>query len=304
MIIDPISHKNHLLEHLHIHNDKVSARIFPNLGASLQELRVENINIIDGINVDETGIEDYAVSYKSSILFPFPNRIEDGVFSYHGKTHQFPINEKPLNNALHGLVYNKHFNILNTKIEHEGASISLSYKASGKEPGFPFDFELMLVYFIKNTGDLSLTFEVKNTGSTSFPMGMGWHPYFAAADLEASEMSFPSLEYFQCNERNLPKKTVNSIFEKSFKIEDKSFDDACSLEEAYCQFKTSDYAIDLSFNYTERTYLQFYTPPHRKNIAIEPMTSIANSFNNKIGFKELHPGEEDVWTINLAVEIV
>lgn len=304
MTIDQITHKNHLLEHLHIHNEKVSLRIYPNLGGSLQELRINDVTIIDGITNDQEGIEDYAATYKSSILFPFPNRIEDGIYQYKGETYQFPINEKALHNALHGLVYNKHFKIADTIIRADGASVSLSYTSTGQEAGFPFCFDLMLRYDLKNTGDLDLSFEVKNTGETSFPMGMGWHPYFATTDLKTCEMSFPSDEYFECNERNLPVKTIKSPFEKSFTIEDHFFDDACSLEHANCEFKTSDYKIDLAFDYATKTYVQFYTPPHRKNIAIEPMTSIANSFNNNIGFKELHPKETDKWTIQLGIRLL
>ncbi|MGI9531111.1 aldose 1-epimerase [Lutimonas sp.] len=304
MTIDQISNKNPLLEHFHIHNNELSVKIYPNLGASLQELRVHKRDIIDGISNDQDGIEDYAVSYKSSILFPFPNRIEDGMYQYKGNNYQFPINEKPLNNALHGLVFNKSFKLKDKSVGQDGVSLSFSYTSTGQEYGFPFCFELIIIYDIKNTGDLTVTFEVENNGDTSFPMGMGWHPYFTATDLKTSELSFTSLEYYECNERNLPINTVKSGFEKSFEIEENSFDDACSLEHATCKFKTSEYQIELTFDYATGTYLQFYTPPHRKNIAIEPMTSIANSFNNKIGFKEIHSGESDRWAIHLNIHLL
>ena len=64
-------------------------------------------------------------------------------------------------------------------------------------------------------------------------------------------------------------------------------------------FNTDKYNLSLGFKYPEGTYLQIYTPEHRQSIAIEPMTCIANSFNNKIGFTELTPGKTDTWRIDL-----
>jgi aldose 1-epimerase len=39
-------------------------------------------------------------------------------------------------------------------------------------------------------------------------------------------------------------------------------------------------------------YLVIYTPPDRKSIAIEPMTSNVNSFNNGESLIQLAPGKE------------
>ena len=303
MHIEQITDSNKLLESIHIKNEKVSAKIYPNLGGSLQELTINGLRIVDGISHDSEGLIDYESSYKSSILFPFPNRIEDGAYDYQGQSHQFPVNEKPLNNALHGLVYNKQFDLISAEANEDAATVVLSYASKGEEPGFPFPFELTLSYQISKEGDLVLTFDVENSGDTSFPVGMGWHPYFAVNNLGNCQLSFPSRDFYQCNNRNLPIQTIKSGLSKSFKMDDKTFDDAYSLDQATCQFSADQYTLELNFEHSEDTYLQVYTPPHRKNIAIEPMTTIANSFNNKIGFKELFPGEKDHWTIQLSVSL-
>jgi aldose 1-epimerase len=41
----------------------------------------------------------------------------------------------------------------------------------------------------------------------------------------------------------------------------------------------------------KENFLQLYTPINTNAIAIEPMTGISDSFNNKIGLKELLPDE-------------
>ena len=44
---------------------------------------------------------------KSSLLFPFPNRLAGGSYEFEGKIYQFPINEPERNNNLHGFLLRK-----------------------------------------------------------------------------------------------------------------------------------------------------------------------------------------------------
>jgi aldose 1-epimerase len=299
MQLHQITHKNNLLNHIHIHHKHLSVKLFPNLGGSVQELIVNDTNIIDGITIDEEGLKDYKSTYKSSVLFPFPNRIEDGAYDYKGNSYQCEINEPAVNNAIHGLVYNKPFEMVECQIYEERAKIILRYVSDGNLPGFPFPFQLDLVYRISFQGGLSLSFIAKNTGKESFPYGMGWHPYFCTENLNDASFSFSSKDFYACNNRSIPFNTKDSELPKEFTLEDKTFDDAYSLNNARCDFNSDSFNLSLDFKYPEGTYLQIYTPPHRKSIAIEPMTCVANSFNNQIGFAELKPGDSDTWRIDL-----
>lgn len=301
--IEKIENSNALLTHLHIHSETLSAKIYPNLGGSIQELEVSNVRIIDGISDDAQGLADYAVSYKSSVLFPFPNRIEDGIYEFDGNSYQFPINETPFHNALHGLVYNKAFVVKETSSDEKCAVITLTYNADGIAPGFPFPFSLTLTYKIDQFGNLRLDFDVLNTGNSSFPYGMGWHPYLLSKQLSDSQLSFPSIDHFECNERMLPVKNSPSQLPASFKMENRTFDDAYSLAAATCSLKTESYTLTFAFDDAADTYLQVYTPPHGKSIAIEPMTCVANSFNSGLGLKELLPQAADSWTIQMDVQL-
>ena len=58
----------------------------------------------------------------------------------------------------------------------------------------------------------------------------------------------------------------------------------------------------MNFNTTTKGYLQIYTPLHRKNIAIEPITCVPNAFNSKEGFLELKPNEDYSLKIDLKVK--
>lgn len=299
MQINKISHSNELLDHIHIHHKHLSVKIFPKLGGSVQELIVDGTRIIDGITIDESGLDDYANSYKSAVLFPFPNRIKDGAYQYLDNAYQLDINEKSLNNALHGLVFDKTFQLTASEMHEERAKLELTYKSDGTLPGFPFRFKLKLIYRISFQGGLSLTFKIKNTDNGTFPYGMGWHPYFYTNNLASALISIPAQDFYSSDKRGLPREPVLAQLPPEFELDDKNFDDAFSLKNPRCDLKTDTYDVSLGFKYPEGTYLQVYTPPHRNNIAIEPMTCLANSFNNKIGFSELAPKKSDTWRIDL-----
>jgi aldose 1-epimerase len=51
-------------------------------------------------------------------------------------------------------------------------------------------------------------------------------------------------------------------------------------------------------------YLQIYTPPHRKSIAIENLSSAPDSFNNELGFKTLMPGESTIFTTAYKISTI
>jgi len=60
----------------------------------------------------------------------------------------------------------------------------------------------------------------------------------------------------------------------------------------------SDPAVGLElYIYPDRAYpyLQVYTPPHRKSIAIENLSSAPDAFNNKIGLIELGPEDSQAF---------
>src|SRR6185436_18543598 len=72
----------------------------PQYGACLVELVFGGISILDGYETPEGLIENHWS--KSAFLFPFPNRLKDGKYSFEGKDYQFPINNASTGNAIHG----------------------------------------------------------------------------------------------------------------------------------------------------------------------------------------------------------
>jgi aldose 1-epimerase len=55
-----------------------------------------------------------------------------------------------------------------------------------------------------------------------------------------------------------------------------------------CTLKNESVTLTIAPN-KQYPYLQIYTPPHRKSIAIENLTSAPDSFNNGIGLLIIEP---------------
>jgi aldose 1-epimerase len=114
-------------------------------------------------------------SYGIPILFPYPNRINDGKFTYAGKTYE--VNPKQ-----HGFVRDKKWRVLdNGSSDSEGAWIRSEFDAANYPreilDQFPFPFALEVLYRLRK-GRLTMETVVRNTGENVLPFGFAIHPYF------------------------------------------------------------------------------------------------------------------------------
>lgn len=290
---------NHLkdLNILEIKNNSnsVYGKIYLNEGASLQELTLNNLAIIQDLSP-----LPYSTTYASSILFPFANRIKDGAYTFNDKNYAFEINQIEENNALHGLVYNKTFNIINQECNNDSASVTLQYTENKESIGFPYTYRIQLQY-IFTKDKLSLKLSVTNTDTKTFPFTLGWHPYFISDNLFESTLDFNSTEKLIIGARNITTGIETLKTNESLKIKDQKLDDCWILKSNKVLFNTPSYNLTIGSS-IDNNFLQAYTPPRPNTIAIEPTTGVSDSFNNKIGLKELKAGEsyDITWDLNIS----
>ncbi len=274
--------------------NQVFGKMYLNDGASLQELTLKGHTVIEDLSP-----LTYANTYASSILFPFANRIKDGRYVFNDKAFQFDINQKEENNALHGLVYNKTFQIIDQKADSNSATVLLEYNETELSNGFPYTYNIQLKYvFTEDT--LRLNVFIKNTDSKAFPYTLGWHPYFVCDKLFDSTLDFNSSKKVTLGERNITTGTQAFNSNEIFKIEDKQLDDCWVLESGKVIFQTSKYQLTMGSS-GENNFLQVYTPPRPNTIAIEPTTGVSDSFNNNIGLEVLNAG--DTYSIDWNLKI-
>ena len=295
-----VPNSNPLLEYFHLSSEKVSCKIYPNLGASLQQFSIGQTKIIQGIEPLESDLPYFRRYYPASFLFPFPGRIAGGRYEYEGKAYQLPINEKDKGNAIHGFLAEASFELIQQELNNDSATLTFQYSYQGNEKGFPFPADIHIIYEISET-TVNITLKVTNTGENTFPFGLGWHPYFLAENLAESELKFQSYLQIVNNDNQIPIDTEPIQF-KSL-IGDQTLDDTYLLSNSNILFSTQAYEMRMDTFPTQENFLQLYIPPDRKSIAIEPMTCVPDVFNYKKGLLELSPNESYHWNIQLSFQI-
>ncbi len=284
------------LEYIEIENASIltSAKIYISLGASLQELTLNGKPLITSLDP-----LPYSDTYASSILFPFANRIDNGTYTFEDKNFEFPINEKGNNNALHGLVFNKTFKVVNQFTDENQASVTLEYIEKNESAGFPYTYTIQLEYVLTATS-LDLNVTIKNTDSKTFPFTLGWHPYFESANIFDSTLMFDSNKQLTFNDRCITTGTAEVSGTNHFEIKDKYLDNCFLLNHNDITFNTPEYSFIMSSS-SKESFLQIYTPPKKTHVAIEPTTGVSNSFNNNMGLQTLKPNEtyQLNWNIKL-----
>lgn len=257
-----------------------SAKICLDQGARLQELKFNDVYLIK-----EQENFDYSTSYASSLLFPFASRVENGEYFFQEDKYHLNCNDG--NNALHGLVYNKKFELFEPEEHHKCCFATFNYFEKEKSEGFPFPYFFSVTYTLFED-KLDVSMSVQNTGEFSFPFTLGWHPYFNCDDFANSFLTFKSNQRVEFNDNLITKEIVDEKTPEVYEIHGKQLDDCFVLADNKVAFTTPSYKVEITQNSTN-SFLQLYTPKDIPVIAIEPMTGISNSFNNKIGLQVLEP---------------
>ena len=232
-------------------------------------------------------------------MFPFANRIKDGEYTFNNLKYKLQCNEIDKNNALHGFVYNKPFEVIDSLATQEFASLTLLYKDDGKTEGFPFKFNIELTYKLYKNG-IILSIKAVNNDKSSFPFNIGWHPYFYSKNFDNSALNFKSATKYVYDAQQIISGTTELDVEMPFQLKDVKLDTGYLLTTNEIKFLTPEYNLNIISN-SKDFFLQLYTPDDQNIIAIEPMTGAADNFNNEIGLQTLQPNETyDVkWCVSI-----
>jgi aldose 1-epimerase len=134
------------------------------------------------------------VHWAGAMLAPFANRIANGTYTFEGNTYYLPRNEVRCNGkcdcALHGFLWNKAMHIAGTITSGTSAKLILQYEFDGTDPGYPFVLNMTLTYELSATG-LDIHVHAKNPSKTlALPFFHSVHPYFVAEDVSKCIVEF------------------------------------------------------------------------------------------------------------------
>ncbi|MDR2748921.1 MAG: hypothetical protein LBB10_03420 [Bifidobacteriaceae bacterium] len=271
------------------------------IGSSIRKYTIDNLDIVVPYNADE--MPNY---FQGQVLFPWPNRLEDGKYEFEGTSVNADINERDKNNQLHGLSPLYSFDLIDK--DENWIKMGLQLPPSRN---YPFMIRVEILYTLTDKGLEIKTF-AKNEGEKNAPFALGWHPWFSPrGSLDSCSLHFKAESYIYSDSRLLPAKegevptTFDFSTEKS--LQDISLDDAfANVAENKVSFKAADGHIttiqaDENYKAFQICSADFAEgADHRFGLAIEPMTAWANAFQTHKNLIIIKPGQ----TINNSWRIL
>lgn len=293
---------------------KCNAEILPECGAILNAFTIFKkgtiVNIIEGYENGEDFNENCeSKGFRSAKLSPFVCRLKNGTYLHKKKEHKVKgyYHGK---HALHGLIYRKPFQVVKTKKSKNSAWVLLRYTYRADDTGYPFFYTCDIRYELQKNYKLIITTTITNNGKTKIPISDGWHPYFTLGrsinDL-TMQMNVSGKLVFDNELIPTGKTEAFTHFSKFSTIGETAFDHCFKIKKGYktaLQLKNPENGLVLKIQPKKAyPFLQIYTAPHRKSIAIENLSAAPNAFNNKIGLLVLDKNKSKKFTTAYQVNV-
>jgi aldose 1-epimerase len=271
------------------------------VGAGLRMFAAGEREILDGYGADEM-----CSSGRGQVLLPWPNRIEDGWYTFDGREHRLALSEPEAANAIHGLVRWDAWMVR----ERTAERVVLAHVLH-PQPGYPFTLDLEVDYALSDDG-LTVRTRATNIGADACPFGAGNHPYLHAGGglVDGLVLRLPASTVLDTDARGIPT--------GSAPVEERGLD--------FCEpRRIGDTVLDHAFTGLERDgdgrvrvvledpagvqtilwadeaygYLQVFTGDPlpdvaRQSLAVEPMTCPPNAFRTGEALVRLEPA--NTWT--------
>jgi aldose 1-epimerase len=281
-----------------------SARaVVTELAASLRELSIDGVELVQ--SYPEQSSPPFA---HGIVLAPWPNRVDGGRWVLAGVPQQLDITEVDRGNAIHGLLRNTAYRL----VERTEESVTL---AAGIFPqhGYPFHLETTVRYALLDDG-LEVTHGVTNVGSGTAPYALGTHPFLRIGDVPTAELTLVlhAETHFEVDARLIPQREHEVAgtewdLREPHRVGDLRLDDAFggvrTVDGVSAVLRAPD-GRELRLRQDDsHGYLQVFTttgfPGAELAIALEPMTAPANAFNSGLGLRWLQPG--DSWSVGWGI---
>lgn len=259
----------------------------------------QQVNVIEGFKNAEDAKANITPIFQSAKLSPFPCRIKNSKYHFGEADHKLTKYFDDHDNAMHGLICDQVFSVIETVATDDYAKVTLQYVYDNPAEGYPFSYRCEVEYCLKKDNTLCIKTIITNIDDQLIPIADGWHPYFTLGDpVDDCQLEFQSKEMLEFTPtliptgKLIPYQEFGSIKTMGFT----SFDNCFTVNFAECQplvvFRNPKRKIQVEIHPAPSyPYLQFFTPAHRKSIAIENLSAAPDAFNNFMGLHVLEPKE-------------
>lgn len=286
------------LQHRISHDDQHATIV--EVGGGIREYHIEGRDILDPYPVD--AICDGA---HGTPLIPWPNRLADGLYSFDGREHQVALTEPAKNNAIHGFLRWRSWDLL----EHHGTGLTMGIRLHPLQ-GYPFCLDVRVTYELGKDG-LVVSTTATNRSEHACPYGAGQHPYLSGGGGLIDECQLridAATRVLTDPERQLPTglEAVDGTpydFRESRRLGDLRIDDAFTdlirdgQGRAWAQLNGPDGRTARMWVDEHHPLIQIYSgdtlPPERRRTGLgtEPMTCPPNAFRTGTSVIRLEPSE-------------
>jgi aldose 1-epimerase len=280
-----------------VHGDQRAVVV--EVGGGLREYTLDGRDVLDGY-----GANEMSSSGRGQVLIPWPNRIQDGRYSFDGQDHQLPLDDVEEQDAIHGLVRWGSW-IAGDRAENR----VVMEHALHPQPGYPFSLALSVEYLLSEEGLLVRT-TATNRGPRPCPYGSGNHPYLMApvSRVDSLTLRVPGNTLLRSDERGipvdrLPAEGTDYDFRRPRVIGptvlDHAFTDLARGDDgrARVELRDPDRGAGVTLWADEAyPYVMVFTGDplpdvNRRSLAVEPMTCPPNAFRSGEGLIRLEPGQ-------------
>ncbi len=266
--------------------------ILPEYGANMCVFGADDMRVID-YDPNLIKAHDYT---GTPILYPTPNRVRDGFFTFDGREYRY--NETERSPYEHGLVHYLPFTAEAPLIEEDAVSVKLwvDFKPGTRQyEAFPFEHRFAITYRLTALS-VSAVMSIENNKCERLPFGYALHPYFMKLDGEdGTLLKLPSETYMEATPELLPTGKLLSVHGTKYDISTLHELGGLDVDTVYTNLTGRESEIiykkrsvrvtllaDESF-----THIVAYTPPGMPFFCVENQTCSTdahNMYNN--GFKE------------------
>lgn len=251
------------------------------------------------------------------VLFPFPNRIRAGMFTWNGRAYQLPLTGDGGKSAIHGFACRSAWRVIDEGADANSAWLTGEFQigrdAPAMLPFWPADARLRLTHrLLENRLRLEAT--VDGVGAEPLPFGLGYHPYFALAAFggEQAIVLAPAQRFWELQD-NLPTGVQRPVegprdLRAGVPVAGLSLDDVLTdLPAAPADAASGVGLLGVVRNPAGGAALRLYgspdfrelvafTPPHRQAVCLEPYTCTTDAIHlqqagSDAGWKLLPAGQ-------------
>lgn len=303
-----------------------TAQIATDLGFNcfdfVAKLDADQVSVIDSAD----GFADGGCPPSHSgipLLFPFPNRIREGRYSWDGKDYELPeslVGYEGAGNAIHGFCLDRPWRVISQTESSVTGVFQISKDAPERLPLWPSDGEIEITYSLSGCS-LRADITVRNPGQTPLPWGFGTHAYFKlplgqSTNADNCTIYAPTSKCWSL-ENCLPTGSICDPAEGARLDESPSFG-TVQLDDVYTNVEPVDGVVTCRV-IDESAGLQMiqtcddsfreivaFTPPWTTAVCLEPYTCTTDAINLQqkgvdAGLRVLGPGESWSGWIEIAV---